>query len=147
VALAGNKEHEAWITVVILLPSGVGKERGMLSFQVPSSGLQVKLTIKWPRPMTCPKVMHRSKLREGNFEGTHPSILGFEDAQRMLPSRFKGSVRSVTFIPLPSMVDSHVAEDEKKWFKDFDVRILYIQLKGIMQSYAVDNDNASFAET
>jgi len=135
------------LIVAILLPSGVGKARGMLFFQVASSGLQVELTIKWPKPMTCPKVVHWSKLREGEIESTHPSIRGFEDALRMLRSRFKDSMESVTFISLPFKVESHVAEHDNNWFKDCDVRIWYIQLKGSMQSYAVDDESASFTDS
>ncbi len=74
----------------------------------------------------------------------HPKFLGFEHALREKRERNSDAVKSTAFIPLPFPVQTHLdAKYNLGWARNSS-RVVYVDLKAFVESYAVGNDQDDF---
>lgn len=133
------------ITVAILLPSGV--EAGEFAVRVMEGGKSLELSVVWPLPLMEPKTMHKKWLdldNQSGFASYHPKVVGFQQALKQLRSRSSQEVESVAIIALPFAVQTHIESKYNLCWKGTTVRMVYIDLKAVMEQYAHINDNESF---
>lgn len=107
----------------------------------------LELTVMWPLPLMDPKVMHRKWLTcdtKDGFESYHPKVVGFQQALKQLRSRMSQIVESVAKISLPFPVQTHIDSKHNLNWKGTTVRMVYIELKAVVEEYAHVKDSESF---
>lgn len=133
------------ITLAIVLPSGVGS--GKFSCRVVDGGEYVELTVMWPNPLIDIETMHRKWIQadsQTDFKLYHPKVIGFQNALKQLRIRSSDIIESTARIPLPFVVQTHIYGKYNLAWRDSTTRMVYLDLKGVVEEYAVLNDAESF---
>ena len=84
--------------------------------------------------------------RTRTFTMYHPAVLGLEDSLKRKRPRANSNVISTAHIPLPFPVHTQIDEKSNLHFKASGAKIVYVELKGIAESYAIVNDEEEFEE-
>ena len=138
------------INTAIKLTSG--GDQHDFSICVHESGLTLELTVKSPDPLVDLSLLHTKRLqskgthREVEFTMFHRSVLVLENALKEKRERASDGVFYTTRIPLPFAVQTHIEGKSNLLFKESGAKIVYIQLKAMVESYAVTADNTEFEE-
>ena len=138
------------INVVIVLPSGIDKNDFALS--VSEGGKLLQLQVTWPDPIVSLELLHQKWLRNSGgtqkvqFTMFHPAVLSLEDALKARRERANDFVVSTARIPLPFPVQTHIEGQSNLFFKETSTKIVYVELKAMVESYAVSNNQVEFEE-
>ncbi len=138
------------ITVAANLPSGVNKSDPTLC--VTEDGMTLEITVTWPDPKINLEVLHQKSLQLSQEDSTrtftmyHPAVLSLEDALNRKRPRANANVISTGNIPLSFPVQMQIDQKSNLHFKASAAKIVYIELKGISESYATVNDGDEFEE-
>lgn len=134
------------LSIAIVLPSGV--EAGGFCARVVESGEFVELVVRWPAPLVDPELLHRKWIASNqggdHIEAYHPKIVGFQNALKSLRKQASDNVESTVRIPLPFAVQTHIDAKYNLAWRDSTVRIVYLELKAILETYAVMKDSDQF---
>ena len=130
------------LSVAIVLPSGI---QGF-KIKVVEEGDCLELVIDWPLPLTDTSMLHRKWLEfgDGSLTEVHPKVLGFQSALKSLREKCNDNVQSVAHIGLPFTVESHIDQKHKIGWREDSTRIVYIDLKALVDDYAAVNDTMDF---
>lgn len=129
------------LTIAIILPSGVGP--GHFKLQVVEEGECLEVTVDWPSPLTDIPMMHKKWFGNG-LSDVHPKILGFESALKMLRTNRIDAVRSTARIGLPFTVQPNLNGQHNLAWRDNSTRMVYLDLKAVVDDYANINDIQDF---
>ncbi|MEM6687231.1 MAG: hypothetical protein AAF617_15725 [Bacteroidota bacterium] len=133
------------VTVAIILPSGVGV--GAFKVRVIEEGDVLELTVNWPKPLVDIEFMHRKWMSQDEGKlvtSVSPKLLGFEKTLRQMRNNRSETVSSVARIGLPITVQSHIESKYNIAWKDDHSRMVYVDLKAVVDDYATVNDTNDF---
>lgn len=134
------------LTLSVQLPAGT--EAGMFKCRVDPNNRKVfEVSVVWPKPLVDVEVMHRKWLTStgpDRIQAYHPKILAFQAALKELRRKCGDDVVSTAKIPLPFAVETYVYEKYNLAWRDNSTKIIYVELKAAMDSYAHLNDEQDF---
>lgn len=133
------------VTLAIVLPSGTGC--GNFSCRVVDGGEYVELTVGWPSPLINIETMHRKWLQvdsQDDFKLYHPKVIGFQNALKTMRMRSSDKIESTARIPLPFAVQTHIYGKHNLAWREGTTLMVYLDLKAVVEEYAILNDSESF---
>lgn len=132
--------------MAIFLPTGT--EAGMFSCRVdPSSPKVFEMSVIRPQPLVNVELMHRKWLAStgpDRIQAYHPIRLPFQADMKELRRKCGDDIVSTTKISLPFPVETHVHEKFNLAWRDNSTKLVYVELKAVMDSYGHRNDQQDF---
>ncbi len=85
-------------------------------------------------------------LSDGNLamQPYHPKIVGFGSSLKSLRSSQSDTIESSVRITLPFRVETHIEGKYNLAWRESNVRVVYLDLKAYVESYAQVKDNDEF---
>lgn len=132
------------ISAAIVLPSGI--DSGGFSLRIGDSDESIEPNVLWPCALVDMEVLHRKWLKsEANyFQTYHPRIAAFGNALKQLRGSTTGSVEFVARIPLPFSVQADINRKYNLDWRKWGTRMLYLDLKSMVDSYAITRNSDEF---
>lgn len=132
------------VTLAIVLPSGI--ECGNFSLRVINGGGCLEVTVKWPTPLLDLSMMHKKWLTgvSSPYQVYHPEYIGFQESMKKLRCKSTDWIESMTRIPLPFTVETHIHDKHNLGWRDNSTKLLYVRLKAAVEQYAVHTDKEKF---
>lgn len=140
-----DAKMEPWCTVVVLLPSGVGKDESKV--KVERDGTILSVSIEWPNMMTSTELLHAAwRLKDPNaLPDIHPKVIALNEEVKGLKESSGEKIVSVAKIALGMQVQEQIF-DLKRIGDKSGSRILYVDLMGLRSNYH-DVDGGDFVIT
>lgn len=129
------------VTVAVQLPSGT--DTNDIIAKVSDDGLSLLLTLTWSSVLCDMSVLHK-KFMNKDFPLCHPKVVGFENCLKQLRSRVNKPVVTTTEIKLPKKVIPQLCEQHFLYYRQEEVKILYINLTGVAEQYGHTNKRMRF---
>lgn len=101
------------------------------------------MSIKWPDVLTDMSMLHKKWLLNNELSDVHPKILGFETALKGLRANCNENVLSYGRIGLPFTVEPNFLQHNIGW-RDNSSRVLYVDLRALVDDYGDQNESTDF---
>ena len=123
--------EEMKLTVVVLLPSGVGDSENDVHVTLECESTTLSIQVRWPATFNCSELLHKKWLKgpgAPSVQAYHPRILGYKRLLDSIDKQPNGDRVSVARIQLPGPSGGQLCETEMMGIKGKPDRYLYVSI-------------------